>query len=358
MSRLGVSSGEAAMNLFGLTIGKEKPMPFPQFRDHVRLSVRRAVPSAKLDPRDFGFVLIQEGRAPTTCNLRSLYLEYTRLPSDRDMMIQRWISSLTMEIPDHSWGEAQMTLRPTLKNADYVTHALRQMQKNTPPDSLSSSPFAGELSVIVMRELPGTVVAVTKSTLDSWEVTFEQAMQQALNNMNMQPFPTVTNSLVVAAATRKDSANEEVGLVFEGDHLTATWIVDARFRDYLTQRLQGDFVAFVPARNRLTVIRADEPGLIAQIQTNNRNSTGQAHWLTHQGLHVSGATTGGFVTVHKAGVNTDSTSLDMHGQFAGNAQAVPLGTPTGPRRKPAMVDFSTWGGLAESTEDTPPPRGR
>ena len=55
-------------------------------------------------------------------------------------------------------------------------------------------------------------------------------------------------------------------MVIEGDHLSATWLIIERFRDYVTQRLLGDFVVAVPNRNRLTAIRADEPGLIGQIQ--------------------------------------------------------------------------------------------
>ena len=347
------------MKLFGLTLGKEKPMPFPQFCDHVRLSVRRAVPGAKLESRDYGFVMQQDGKPPTTCNLRSLYSEYSRIPADRDAIIDRWIGTLTMDIPEHNWMEAQMTLRPCLKNADYLAHAQKQMQKNTPPDSLPFSAFAGDLSVIVMRELPGTIVAVTQSTLDEWGVTFEQAMQQALGNINMQPFPTVSNTLAAGGAARKDTPQEEVGLVFQGDHLTASWIVVARFRDFVSQRLQGDFVAYTPTRSRLTVVRADEPGLIAQVQTNNRNATGLSHWLTHMGFHVSGATTGGIVSVHKGGLNTERTTLDPHSQFAGAAPSVPSAAPAQPYRRPAPVDLSAWGGLAESTEDAPPPmRGR
>jgi hypothetical protein len=274
-------------------------------------------------------------------------------------MIERWIGTLTMDIPDHSWMEAQMTLRPSLKNADYLAHAQRQMQKNSPPDSLPFAPFAGDLSVIVMRELPGTVVAVTQSTLDGWGVTFEQAMQQALNNMNMQPFPNVANALVAGAAIKRDAPQEEVGLVFEGDHLTATWIVVARFRDYVTQRLQGDYVAYTPTRSRLTVVRADEPGLIAQVQNNNRKVAGIAHWLTHLGFHISGATTGGVVTVYKGGLNVDVTTLDANSQFAGTAPSVAPAAPAAPYRKPAPIDLSSWGGLAEATDEGPPPvRGR
>ena len=343
------------MKLFGITIGKEKPMPFPQFRDHVRLSVRRAVPGANIDQRDYGFVLSQEGKPPTTCNLRSLYNEYSRLPEDRDGLIERWIGTLVMDIPEHTWVEAQMTLRPMLKNADYLAHAQRQMQKNSPPDSLPFTAFAGDLSAIVMRELPGTVVAVTQSTLEGWGVTFEQAMQQALNNMNMQPFPNVANALIAGIGARKDATQEEVGLVFEGDHLTATWLVVARFRDYVTQRLQGDFLAFAPTRSRLTAVRADESGLITQVQANNRNITGQSHWLTHLGFHVSGATTGGVVSVYKGGMNTENMKMDPQSQFAGSAAAVPIAAPAAAYRKPAAVDLSAWGGLAESTDDVSSP---
>lgn len=350
------------MKLFGMSLGKEKPMPFPQFRDHVRLSVRRAVPGAKIEPRDFGFVLMQDGKSPTTCNLRSLYNEYSRSPGDRDALIERWIGTLTMDIPEHNWIEAQMTLRPMLKNADYLAHAQRQMQKNTPPDSLPFSPFAGDLSVIVMRELPGTVVAVTQSTLDGWGVTFDQAMQQALNNMNMQPFPAVANALIAGVSGTKNTPQEEVGLVFEGDHLTASWIVIARFRDYVTQRLQGDFVAYTPTRGRLTVVRADEPGLLTQVQANNRNVSGTSHWLTHLGFHVSGATTGGVVTVYKGGLNVERTKLDPDSRFAGGSQTsaamAPAVAPAAPYRKPAPIDLSTWGGLAEATDDGPPPGRR
>jgi hypothetical protein len=343
----------AHMKIFGLTIGKEKPLSFLEFRDMVRLMVRRKVTGAQVENRDYGFVLSVEGKPPTTCNLRTLYSEYVKSPGDKDAMVSRWLDTLVMDVPDHSWSEAQMTLRPTLKNADYLAHAHKQMQKNTPPDSLPYMPFVGEISVIVMRDLPGTMVAVTQTTLDSWGVTFEAAMQQALNNMNMMTFPVITNTLV-AGTNRAGGGQEEVGLVFEGDHLTATWLVVARFRDYLAQRLEGDFVAIVPNRNRLSAIRADEPGLIAQILANNRNFAMQTHGLTIEALHVSGATTGGLVTVYKpSGQSAGKASLDPNSQFAGSRQTAPPLPPTTPRRA-GPVDLSSWGGLVESTDDPSP----
>lgn len=343
------------MNFLTKLLFKDKTLTFKEFQDLVRLTVRRKVPGVNFETREYGFVLTIEGKPPTTCNIRGLYSDYQKRPGAREDLIERWLNSLVMEVPEHSWSEAQITLRPTLKNAEYLAHAHKQMQKNTPPDSLPYAAFAGELSVIIMRDFPGTAVAVTQTTLDSWGVTFQQAMQQALNNMNMMSFPSIANGLMAGAAVKK-SMQEEVGLVFEGDHLTATWIIVGRFRDYLTQRLSGDYVVFTPIRNRLTAVRADEAGIITQVATANRNFSGQMHGLTTQCFHISASTTGGVVTVYKGGAG-NKQQLDPNSQFAAQNEGVPLSAPPALHR-PGPVDLSTWGGLIESTEDTShPPSG-
>ena len=334
------------MKIFGLNIGKEKVVTFQEFRDLVRVAVRRDVADAQFEPRDYGFVLRCASKPPTTCNLRTLYAEYSKTPELKDKLIQKWLSSLTMEIPEHTWQEAMMTLRPTLKNALYVAHAQKNMQKNDPPDSLPFSPFAGELSVIVMRELPGTAVAVTQSALDEWGVTFEQAVKQAINNMNMMPFPEVSSTLNVGPAI-KGVPQEELGLVFEGDHLTATWLVLPRFRDYVAQRLMSDYVSFVPVRNRMTVVRSDSHTALVNVQSLNRNMIGQMHTLTAEGFHVNVATTGGVVTVHK-GNQPSGMGLDANSPFAAQAAA---SAPPPAYKRPSAVDLSAWSGLVESTED-------
>ena len=349
------------MKLFGISLGQAKVLPFPEFRDMVRLAVRRSVPGAKIESTDVGFNIMQEGKSPTACNLRTLYLDYTRKPKDRDVLITRWVGSLTMEVPEHSWMEAMMTLRPTLKPAEYLASAHRAMQRNTPPDSLPYAPFAGELSVIIMRELPGTVVGVTQSTLESWGVSYEEALKQAMNNMNMSSLPPVTNALTAGGGGgRKNAKGEEVGLVFEGDHLTATWIIMERFRDYVIQRLQGDIVFSMPTRNRLVAIRADEPGLIQQIISSGRSAVNQTHALTNQLFHISAATTGGLVTIYQqgAGAAVQTGGMDPNSVFAKGGQAVASSSaPPEPHRRQSAVDFSAFGGLSESTEPAAPTKG-
>ena len=344
------------MKLFGITLGQEKVVPFPDFRDVVRLAVRRSLPGAKIESTEAGFNITQVNKSPTACNLRSLYLDYTRKPNDREMLISRWVASLTMEVPEHTWSEAMMTLRPTLKPAEYLASAHRAMQRNTPPDSLPYAPFAGELSVIIMRELPGTVVGVTQSTLENWGIDYAEALKQSMNNMNMSSLPTVTNALKAGGGGRKSAQGEEVGLVFEGDHLTATWIIMERFRDYVIQRLQGDIVFSMPTRNRLVAIRADEPGLIQQIISSGRNAINQTHALTNQLFHVSAATTGGLVTVYQpgAGGTGQAGSLDPNSVFAHGGQAVTAASaPPTVHRRSSPVDFSAFDSLSESTSDSP-----
>ena len=346
------------MKLFGISLGQEKVVPFPEFRDMVRLSVRRSLPGAKIESTEVGFTIAQSGKSPTACNLRSLYLDYTRKPGDREILVNRWVGSLTMEVPEHTWMEAMMTLRPTLKPAEYLASAHRAMQRNTPPDSLPYAPFAGELSVIIMRELPGTVVGVTQSTLESWGVTYAEALKQAMNNMNMSPLPPVNNALTAGGGGRKKEQGEEVGLVFEGDHLTATWIIMERFRDYVIQRLQGDIVFSLPTRNRVVAIRADEPGLIQQIISSGRSTLNQTHALTTQLFHISSATTGGLVTIYQPGIGgaPQMGGMDPNSVFAKGGQAVAAASaPPETYRRAAAVDFSAFDGLTESTIDVPAP---
>lgn len=312
------------MKLFGVSLGKQKPVPFLQFRDFVRLAVRKNAPGAKIEPTDAGFILRLEGHNPITCNLRNLYNAYCKNTGERDVLIRQWMDSLITEVPEQPWSEARIILRPTLKNADYVTRANQSLAKQNPPDSLPAQLFIGELMVILMREYGGALAGVTQHQLDQWGVTLEEAMHVALNNVGMLSFPHIANSLLSGSALgKKDAAlQQEVGLVFEDNHLTATWLISERFRDYVAQRLEGDYVVTVPNRNKLIAIRADEPGVIGSIIQANRSVQNQPYFLTGQCYHVDAATTGGQVTIYT--LKGLSQALDPNSLFAaGNQDKTP-----------------------------------
>jgi hypothetical protein len=338
------------MKLFGL-FGKEKPVSFEQFRDMVRQAVRKNAPGAVVEANANGFNLRIEGRPPVNCNLRNLYATYSKMPGERDAIIQNWLDTLITEVPDHTWAEAKMTLRPMLKDVNYIAQARASLARQKSPDELPSQPFVGDLHVIVVREVGSTLTGVTKVQLDEWGVPFEEVMRQALNNMGMMSFPQSGNALMASgvARSRTDTANEEVGLDFQGDHLTATWFVIERFRDHLAMRLKSDYIVSVPNRNRLVAVRADDPGLIATMMQANRNFARQAYPLTAQCYHVDVSTTGGRVTIYQGG--RPGEALDPNSPFAGRAGAPVAPAPAAPHySRPAPVDFSQWG-LTESTGD-------
>ena len=346
------------MKILGISLGKEKPVAFNEFRDIVRLAVRRDQPGSRLEPRDDGFILYREGEPPVVCNIKQLYNNYYKAPANRDALIAGWIGSLSFETPHHSWDEARFTLRPTLKNKTFVDAANKQLAKQE--DSLPSQPFAGELHSIVMRDLPGTAVAVTQTMLNEWGMTLEQCLAEGLGNMGIIPFPNVSNVLM-SGTGKKGTPQEEVGLVFKGDHLTATWLVSERFRDYVGQRLQGDYVVSVPNRAQLTAVRADEPGLIASIVGGARNYTSQPYPLSGQLYHVNAAMTGGAVQVFQPGVTGAGVplragqTLPAAGPSSGalpNIGSLMSDAPLPPSQPKALNEYF---GLSESTAEEAPP---
>ena len=68
----------------------------------------------------------------------------------------------------------------------------------------------GELQVIVVRELTGSVVAVTQKQLEAWGISFAQALHEAVNNMNMLSFPPITNELRIGGTAKKGATDGEV----------------------------------------------------------------------------------------------------------------------------------------------------
>src|SRR5271165_6219104 len=102
------------MKLFGLSIGKEKPVSFDQFRERVRLTARRNHPGATITNTDNGFNMTIDGK-PQYCNVRSLYINYTRNPSQRDILIASYLKTLVVELPTHTWSEVMPLLRPSLR---------------------------------------------------------------------------------------------------------------------------------------------------------------------------------------------------------------------------------------------------
>ncbi len=282
------------MKLFGINLGGEKPVSFSEFRDRVRQAARKAFPNAQFDISEKGFIL-KIGSRSENCNLQGIYASYQRDTRDCDKIIQNYLSTLESDNPVHSWFETQPLLRPSLRNTEFLTAANLSLNRSDPPDSLPAEEFIGNLQVILVTELKGRIWAVTQNALNTWEVEFSTALKQAYSNMSLVAFPAPTNIY------RTHNGTEELGVVYENDHLTATWIVQERFRDYLGQRLQGSYVVAIPNRGRLTAVRADEKQLIITLQQSLRNFQTLPYPLFGQLLHVDMTQTGGQLSIYTSG---------------------------------------------------------
>src|ERR1700733_2601430 len=98
------------MKIFNISIGKEKAVPFNEFRDVVRLTARRIYPTAKIENHDNGFNLTVDGKTQT-CNLRTLYSIYFKNTRDRDRLITEFLSKIVVDEPTYLWSEVMPMLR-------------------------------------------------------------------------------------------------------------------------------------------------------------------------------------------------------------------------------------------------------
>ena len=327
---------------------REKAVPFPQFRDLVRAEARRAHAGCTTEINDTGFVLNISGK-PINCNLRQLYMDYIKTPRDKDKLINNYLIAYATEVPDLGWVDARLSLRPMLKDVATLELGQQEIIKSKSDDVLVYEPFVGDLRVMVVREQMGSVTYVTQAQLDKWGVTFADALHDAMNNLNMLNFPMSSSEMKIGGSGKRGKNDGEVvGLQFDGDHMTATWMIMERFREHVSMRLQGDYVIFVPHRARLVAIRVDEPGLMGTMQQANRNLKTQPYALTPQGFLVNSSSIGGQVSIYQGG----SAKLETSSPFAAGKTESPQSISqqvTAAYSKPAPVDLSSWAGLSEST---------
>lgn len=339
------------MKLFGIHLGKEKPVNFDQFRDMVRLTVRRQHPSAVVENNDNGFVMRVENK-PYGFNLRQLYFTYCKAPHDRERLIREFVSSISFDQTPHTWSEVVPLLRPCLRSRQFLEQAKAAMKKDKTGEDLPATELAGDLFVTGVVQLTSQIAGVTQGLLDGWGVTIDEVLDHGLRNLNMENFPNVVNSLT-AGGTARGAVREEVGLVFEGNHLTATWLVSERFRDYLSQRLQGSYVVAVPCRSKLTAVRADEAGLISNIVASNRNLHNLSYSLTGQLYLVDASVTGGTVSVYQPGGGRGEAMASDSLFAAGKSDALPtlshvaMGIPQNQSK-----ELNNWFGLNEPNEES------
>ena len=160
------------------------------------------------------------------------------------------VSSFALEIPA-SYQDARPNLLPKLRERFFrESLALSARIEGAGPSASPSRPFTDEFVIELVWDQPMTMAVVSEGTLTSWGVSFDQALEDARENLwalSKGKFETIRPGLHVSPWRDTHDASR----VFLHDlvwHLEVT----------------GDHVAFAPNRNRLIVTGSEDPaGLIA-----------------------------------------------------------------------------------------------
>lgn len=123
-------------------------------------------------------------------NVTSIYREVSILPrSQRQAAVLRYFGSVWQQgyqLPS-TYEEALPQLLPVVRTkTEMVISAMRieAMNEDKPNQSqIAHKELTPNLSVLLVIDLPQTMIQVTETQLKNWGVTFDQALNDALNNL-------------------------------------------------------------------------------------------------------------------------------------------------------------------------------
>lgn len=198
--------------------------------------------------------IVIPGKSVQLIFLSNYYAEYTMIPLTKrpavlDAFVRNWISNPP---PPDSFAEARRLLLPRARDrAFHCELALRKRADDA--FQLHEIPFqllSEEIAVELVLDFPNTIQPVPATQLAEWNVTFNEAMTVARENLwkiSNDPFLQVGDGLHVA--------------LWQDNHAASSIVL----HDLIWQLpVKGDHVAMVPHRDRLLVTGSqDDAGLIA-----------------------------------------------------------------------------------------------
>lgn len=191
--------------------------------------------------------------------LFNAYTDYAAAPfSRRSDVIRRYASAgLSMreqsgkEVP---YAEAKEQLLPRVRERLYheSVRLLTLRDKGPAKDSFVIRPLADDLTLELVRDLPDSIVSVSRKTLEEWKVSFEEALAVAKDNLWKR--------------SNRDFLQHPDGL-----YISAWQDTHDASRLYLHDLVwqlpvKGAHVAMIPNRNYLLVAGSEDPAaLLAMI---------------------------------------------------------------------------------------------
>lgn len=230
------------------------------------------------DANHFQILFSSGDGAGGSANLRNIYDEFCGVPkANRKVFLKHIVRALLShhkELPT-DFADAQCDLLPTVRNRSY--YELTYLQRRIDGDTDAKWPYqelGDHLGASVVYDLPESMRAVQQDDLDSWQVTFYEAMEVARENLNDMEFSfaSVDDRIYVSATNDNYDASRMLLL------------------DRIMQLdIQGDFVAMVPNRDTLLLTGSEDPeGLAMMVEIAGRAFEEAPRPLTATAVRLDG----------------------------------------------------------------------
>lgn len=235
------------------------------YREFADLVIKVLQEHAELvyEPERFAVVHKDNGEALQRILLGGFYGEYSGLdPSERPALLAIIEKLFQQEAFPASWENASARLMPHIVDRASVFRSNMHLALGADPSVESAPDFApfsviAEVFALVLAlDLPDSRVIVTDRQLAGWDVSFEQALDRAYENLIARS----AGNFEILADQETGRSNVYASTWYDG-YDASRMIVDALLGQF---KVHGDCVIAVPTNNQLLVTGSeDRPGLLA-----------------------------------------------------------------------------------------------
>ncbi len=228
-----------------------------QFAILLQQALQKAEPTLAVEYDSSQFCLNLAGERNVF--LTNFYQEYHQAPAEnRGQLLRRWTRLLLSVGNEHDVPTDYETAKDHLRPKIWMRWSmegirLQSLIEDRPEFDTAMYPIGEHLCLTLVYDMPQAMQSLPPQMLDTWGVTFYEALETAKENLAEAPmkFATVGDNQVLLAVT--------------GDNYDATRLLLIDRLDELP--IKGDLIAMVPNRDSLFIGDADdEQSLMIMLQ--------------------------------------------------------------------------------------------
>ncbi|HYK70872.1 MAG TPA: hypothetical protein VEV45_23230 [Streptosporangiaceae bacterium] len=209
--------------------------------------------ATKLD--NFALQIARPGGTPIQMNLHNVYIEARSVGGDeRAQRLRTAILAMVPSTRPATWTDAAPRLLPAVRAASWVAASF----SSAPVTGRSAMPFARPLvpfvSIMCAIDSEHAMTFATDTDLAAWDVTDEQAIRTASDNLARMP--------IRVARSGPEAA------ILDPDGYISSWLAVPSVLAQVAANLGSTVVALAPSRDRLILVDAeDEPAAVRVLET-------------------------------------------------------------------------------------------